>query len=70
MMQPKAIPRITKTNILRTGGQFRSLHAQVLFFRLYSFSRALPIDAQEKSAPTIHTTYYVAADEVERNYTR
>ena len=44
------------------------MHRSVLFGTLVLFSFALPINAQEKSAPTVHT-YYVAADEVEWNYT-
>ncbi len=56
-------------NILRISGHSRSpMHRSVLFGTLVLFSFALPINAQEKSAPTVHT-YYVAADEVEWNYT-
>jgi manganese oxidase len=58
-----------QNNILRTSGHFRSsMHRSVLFVALMLLSFAFPINAQEKSAPTVHT-YYVAADEAEWNYT-
>src|ERR1700719_1836255 len=43
---------------------YRSLYFVALIF----FLSAFPTNAQEKSAPIVHT-YYVAADEVEWNYT-
>jgi hypothetical protein len=56
-------------NIFRTSGHFRSsMHRSVLFVALILLSFAFPVNAQEKSAPTVHT-YYIAADEVERNDT-
>jgi hypothetical protein len=44
------------------------MHRSVLFVALILLSFAFPVNAQEKSAPTVHT-YYIAADEVERNDT-
>ena len=44
------------------------MHRSVYFAALILLSLVFPINAQEKSAPTVHT-YYLAADEVEWNYT-